>query len=82
LCAVHDNALSMETFVGYWEVLGAKVTPVSEAEAKAVRVALASSAPIDPKYLKAAVDTRKVAGGSTVAEAEEEAPKGKKKGVK
>ena len=75
----------MQTFVGYWEVLGAKVTPISESEAKALKLAIAAGHPIDAKYLKAVVDTRKVAGAVVTPEmeAEEEKPViGKKKGVK
>jgi len=85
ICGVKDNALPMQTFVGYWEVLGAKVTQVTESEAREIRVALQAGTPIDPKYLKAAVDTRKVAGGMITPqmEAEEDKPAiGKKKGVK
>jgi len=64
LVLVHANATPMQVFVDYWTGLGCKVTPVSEAEATEIKVALAAKQPIDPKYLKAAVDTRGIAGGA------------------
>lgn len=63
IVAVNENAVTMKTFVDYWEGMGCKVTPIDEATAFEIRQALQSGKPIDPKYLKPLVDTRAVAGG-------------------
>jgi len=70
MVGVKPCAVSMQAFVDYWNGRGAKVTEISKTEAERVKKALAASEPIDNKYLKVPVDTRKIAKGGKKAEAE------------
>jgi hypothetical protein len=63
IVGIHWNAMPMQVFVDYWVAGGAKETPICEKEAQEIKTALVAKTPIDSKYLKAVVDTRKVAGG-------------------
>lgn len=63
IVGIKPDSIPMQVYVDYWQGMGCKVTQVSDAEAKEIKAALVAKQPIDPKYLKAAVDTRAIAGG-------------------
>ena len=74
LVGINSNAVSIQAFIDYWTREGAKVTEITEVEAIEIKAALAAGTPIDAKYLKPMVDTRRVAARAAVPDAEPAGP--------